>query len=231
MNNFTLQRLFIWSGVAAIVLFFLGFILAGFIPPPSPSLPADLVVAHYQEHATGIRAGMVLMMISGMFVPPLVAVISMQMRRMTGAHPLLVYAQLSAGTLGAVFFIIAPIIFIAAAFRPERSAEITVTLNDLAWIMAVIPWSPAFIQNIIIALGIFADKSPAPVLPKWLGYLNVWVAISFIPGGLLAFFKTGPFAWNGIFVFWLAGTVFIIWFAAMIYALFKAVDAEEALHH
>lgn len=226
MNRYSLQRAGIWSGLIAITLFVLGFMLSGFIPPPSPSLTVEAVAAHYRDHATGIRAGMTIMMISGMFVPPLVAVISMQMRRIPEAHPLLVYAQLSAGTLGSVFFIIAPIIFLAIAYRPERDPELTFMMHDFAWIMAVIPWSPAFMQNIVIAVAIFLDKRAKPVFPRWLGYVNVWVAVGFLPGGLLPFFKSGPFAWSGIFVFWLAGSVFILWFLLMIWMLFRAVDSE-----
>lgn len=224
---FPLQRAGVWSGVIAITLFFIGFALSGFIPPPSPSWTPDAVAAHYREHAFGIRTGMALMMISAMFVAPLIAVISYQMRRIAGASPLLAYAQLSAGTMNAMFFIIPPLIFLATAYRPERAVEITSTLHDLAWIVAVMPWSPAFMQNIVIAVAILIDKSPRPVFPRWLAYMNIWVAIAFIPGGLLPFFHSGPFAWSGIFVFWLAGSVFVAWFALMIWMLFRAIASEE----
>lgn len=227
MNARSLERWCVWSGVAAITTFTLGFVFAGFIPPPSPSRSVEEVVAYYQQHATGIRAGMVLMMISGMFVPPLVAVISQQMRRIPGAHPLLVYAQLSAGTLGAVFFITGALVFIVAAFRPERPADITYMLNDFAWIVTVLPWAPAFIQNVIIGIAILGDTRADPLFPRWLAYFNFWVAIGFIPGGLLAFFKTGPFAWNGAFVFWLAGSVFIAWFIVMTTMLFRAIRRKD----
>lgn len=216
-----------WSGAAAITCFTFGFIFAGFIPPPSPSRSVEEVVAYYQQHATGIRAGMVLMMISGMFVPPLVAIISVQMRRIPGAHPLLVYAQLSAGTLGSVFFITGALVFVVAAFRPDRPADITYMLNDFAWIVTVLPWSPAFIQNVIIGVAILSDNRAQPVFPRWLAYFNFWVAIGFIPGGLLAFFKVGPFAWNGAFVFWLAGSVFILWFTVMTVMLLRAIRQQE----
>lgn len=227
MNPRSLERWCVWSGVAAITCFTFGFVFAGFIPPPSPSWSIERVVAYYQQHATGIRAGMVLMMISGMFVPPLVALISVQMRRIPGAHPILVYAQLSAGTLGAVFFITGALVFIVAAYRPDRPADITYMLNDMGWIVTVIPWSPAFMQNVIIGAAILTDKSAQPVFPRWLAYFNFWVAIGFLPGGLLPFFKAGPFAWSGAFVFWLAGSVFIAWFIVMTVMLLGAIRRQE----
>ncbi len=100
-------------------------------------------------------------------------------------------------------------------------------LNDLSWIFAVLPWPPAFMQNIAIAAAILTDKSANPIFPRWVAYMNIWVSLAYIPGGLLPFFKSGPFAWNGILVFWLAGSVFIIWFVAMTVMLLKAIKRQE----
>lgn len=227
MNAFNIQRLCAWSGVVGVVLFFLGFVLSDFIPPPSPALPQAAVALHYQQHAMGIRAGMVLMMISGMFIPPLVGVISAQLKRIPGLPSALTYAQISAGTAGSLFFFIPPILFLVTAFRPDRPPELTYLMNDLSWIMAVIPWPPAFIQNVVIGAAILADRGAQPVFPRWVAFVNLWVAIGFIPGGLLAFFKAGPFAWNGIFVFWLAASVFIAWFVVMTVVLLQAIRQEE----
>lgn len=228
MNQYQVQKLFVWSGIVAVTLFFLGIVLAGFFPPPSPSLGTEAVISHYQQHLFGIRAGMVLTMISGMFMAPLIGVISEQLRRIPKVSRSVVYAQVAAGTMGAVFFFPAPLIFLVAAFRPDRAPEITYMLNDFAWIMLVLPWPPACIQNVVIGLGVLNDKSANPVFPRWVGYFNFWVALGFIPGGLLPFFHTGPFAWNGIFAFWLAGSVFFVWFVVMTVMLLKAVNRQQA---
>jgi hypothetical protein len=227
MSPFTIQRLCTWGGLLGVVLFFLGFAFSGFIPPPSPSLTQEAVAAHYQQHATGIRSGMVLMMISGMFIPPLVGVIAAQMKRIPGLPPALIYAQISAGTANSLFFFIPPVLFIVTAFRPERSPELTYLMNDLSWIMAVIEWPPAFMQNLVIGIAVLHDKSPRPVFPRWVAYVNFWVALAFVPGGLLAFFKSGPFAWNGALVFWLAGSTFFVWFIVMTVTLLKAIRQEQ----
>ena len=49
-----------------------------------------------------------------------------------------------------------------------------------------------------------------------------------LPAVLLPFFKTGPFAWHGIFQFWLAALVFFGWMAVMSVMLIKAVRAQPA---
>lgn len=227
MNRYKVERWCTWSGMIGVVLFFCGFLSSRFIPPPSPSLTVEQVVMHYQQHANGIRLGMVVMMISGMFIAPMIGVISSQLRRIKDVSPALIYGQVSAGTANAMFFFVPAVLFVVTAYRPDRAPELTYLMNDLCWIMAVLPWPPAFIQNIIIAVAILGDKSAQPIFPRWLAYMNIWVSLGFIPGGLLPFFKSGPFAWNGIFVFWLAGSVFFLWFVAMTAMLLKAIDRQE----
>jgi hypothetical protein len=73
-----------------VAVFFLGFVFAGFIPPPSPSRTPAAVAAFYVQHANGVRFGMVLTLVSGMFVMPMVGVISAQIRRMQGMSPAVV---------------------------------------------------------------------------------------------------------------------------------------------
>ncbi len=228
MNAFAVQRLFTWSGIVGVLVFFLGFVLAGFIPPPSPSLTPVEVATHYAQHANGVRFGMVLTLISGMFVMPMVGVISAQIRRIQGMSPAVVYAQISAGAVGTVFFILGAVAFLTTAYRPERAVELTYVMNDFAWIMTVITVPPAFMQNLIIGIAVLGDSGTPQVFPRWVAFLNFWVAIGYVPTCLLPFFKSGPFAWNGLLVFWLAGAAFCAWFIAMTVVLLKAIGQEEA---
>lgn len=227
MTTYRVERWCTWSGLLGVILFFLGFVISGFIPPLPASSTVEQVVAHYQAHANGIRGGMVLMMTSGMFVAPMIGIISAQMKRIPGASPALAYGQIAAGTANMMFFFIPALLFVATAYRPERNPELTFMMNDLSWIMAVLPWPPAFMANMCIAAAIFSDRSAQPLFPRWLGYLNIWVSIGYIPGGLLPFFKSGPFAWQGVLVFWLAGTMFMIWFIAMTVSLLKLIARQE----
>jgi hypothetical protein len=222
-----MQKLCARSGYLVILLFGAAFWpLAKFIPVPSPTMTPVEVAAMYAHNTNGIRFGMLLMSISGAIFAPFVAVIAIQMKRIEGASPILTYTQLCSGSIGALFFIIPALIFGAAAYRPDRPPELTSLLNDLAWFFAVMPVAAAFMQNVSIALAIFSDQRAEPVFPRWLGYFNIWVALLFAPGGLITFFKTGPFAWNGLLAFYVAGVVFAAWFFVMVTMLLKAIDQQ-----
>lgn len=222
------QRIAAVSGVVCVVMFFAAFALGGFVPPISPSLSADQVAAHYRAHADGIRIGGLVMMIGSMLYVPFTAVISAQMARIPGVHRAVHYTQLAAGAFASVTFLLPGMLFVLAAFRPERSPEETMLLNDLAWILLVLPWPPFLTQNAAFAFAILSDRRRPPLFARWLAYFDVWAVLSFSPSVFLPFFRTGPFAWNGLFVVWIPAVVFVAQFVVNAVALFAAIRDEEA---
>jgi len=227
MNQNVFQRICAWSGVACFLLFFGGFVFAHFVPPLTPSLPADEVARHYQQHAVGIRVGATLMMISGMFYAAFTAVISEQMRRIPGVHPTVVTTQAVAGAFACLTFMVPGLLFVVTAFRPDRDPSMTQMLNDFSWIFLVMPWPPFMVQNFSFAFAIATDRRETPLFPRWVAYVNVWAPIIFTPAVLLPHFKSGPFAWSGIFVIWIPAAVFVIQFVVNTWALLRAVATDD----
>ncbi len=224
----TFQRICAISGIICPLLFFGAFIAAGFVPPLAPSSSVSEIAAYYQQHANGIRLGAGIMLLSGMFYAAYTAVMSGQMQRIRGVHQTVIFTQLAAGAFACLTFLVPALFFAVTAFRPDRSPELTLMLNDMSWICLVMPWPPFMAQNFAFAFAILSDKAARPIFPRWLAYLNIWAPIVFTPGIVLQFFKSGPFAWNGIFVFWIPATVFVIQFAANVVFLLRAIKAEQA---
>ena len=223
----TYQRICAWSGIICVAMFFGAFALAGFIPPLSPALTATQIAAHYQSHLIGIRIGAGIMLISGMFYAAFTGLISAQMRRIPGVHTTVVYVQMVAGAFGCVTFLLPAMLFAVTAFRPDRPPEMTQLLNDMSWIILVMPWPPFMAQNFSFSFAIFSDPRATPLFPRWLGYLNIWAPILFTPALALPFFKTGPLAWSGIFVIWIPAFVFIFQFIGNTSMLLKALRADD----
>ena len=221
-------RIAAWGGPFCALLFGIGLMMSGFIPPPSPLLDANEVAAHYAEHAIAIRSGMVLSLFGIVGWIALVGAIASQMKRQEASSSLPLHLQLSAGVIGVLTVMFPVMIFAIAAFRPERPAALTQLLNDAGWLI-IIPAFPTFIaQFSAIAAGIFADKSNTPPYPRWVGYFNIWTAILFIPGGFAYFVRRGAFAWDGILAFWLAAAAFFFWLIVMWLLTLKAVSNRSA---
>jgi len=221
------QRFGIWCGPAFVAFLFIGLLLPGWIPPPSPMQSPAEVAAMYQANPNLIRLGMLLILTGSGFILPFVAAISTQMRRMQGVSRFAVYLQLGAGSAAALVLLLPPIVLATAAFRPDRDPQVLSALNDLGWLMFITPFPLACAQNVAIAIGTFMDHRPDPVFTRWLAYFNLWVALLFVPGGLAVFFKVGPFAWAGLLSFWVAAGIFGTWFVVMAVMLHKAVRAER----
>lgn len=220
------QKISAWGGPFCAAFFGSGLLLAGFVPPPSPSLSAAEIAEIYQANFSLIRVGMVLSLTGIAGFVSLVAAISVQMRRMQGISRLPTYLQLGGGSIGVLTVMFPIMVFAITAFRPERDAQLTQLLNDIGWLL-IIPAFPTFIaQFLAIAAGVFQDSGARPVFPRWAAYFNVWIAVLFTPGAFSYFFRTGPFAWNGLFAFWVAAGAFFVWLMVMTWLTLRAIDAE-----
>jgi len=224
--NIRSQLICTWSALGFAGICLAGFLFAGFIPPISPNLSAAEVAAIYQKNTLSMRFGVLLIMSSAGFICPFVAALAMQMKRIEGEIGPFTMAQVAAGCITALVFVFAGVFWTGAAFRPDHSVEITRTLNDLGWITMLMTFAPFIVQNLALGFCILSDKHAEPILPRWVGYFNLWVAVSFVPGGLLTFFKTGPFAWDGLFVWWVPFAVFFAWYLAMFYIVLGAVKRQ-----
>jgi hypothetical protein len=217
----------LWCGPLGILFWLIGFAaLGGLISPPSPHWTALHIQHFWQHHTNAKRAGLLLTMIGATLTGPFVAAISTQMKRIEGNYSPLSYSQLGMGMIGILLFIIPVMMMQAVAFRPHRAASQMQLVNDMAWIPFVGVWSCASMQN--IAIGFSALKEGQTVFPRWLGYFNFWFALLFAPGSLLYFFKSGPFAWNGLFSWWFVVTVFCLWFVVMFIVMRSAIASQPA---
>lgn len=222
------QLICAWAAAISVPVVGIAFcLIAGYAPPRAANDTAQQIADFYRDNTDRIRLGLLITFLAWGGYGAMTAVISAQMLRIEGRRPVLSMLQLASGVAGWVFLMVPTLVLVVATFRPERSPEATQTLHDLGWILAFMPFTPFCVQALAIAGAIFGDQSSTPVFPRWLGYFNLWAALLFLPGGLLAFFKTGPFSYQGLFVFWIPLIVFGVWILVLAWAARRAV-LEEA---
>jgi hypothetical protein len=204
-----------------------GFIAAGWLPVPAPSDSPAQVAAMFRDNPTGIKICTLLISISGTLTLPLAAVIGIRMRKIEGAASALAWTQMLASAAGAVLFMVPTFPWQAAAYRAStHSDEMLQTLNDLGWLPILSMVFPFQLQLLCVGLAILMGKGEAPELPRWSGYLCLWGVMLMAPSAFVLFFFSGPFAWNGVFTFYLAGTGFFTWYYAMCFLLLRATNKE-----
>jgi hypothetical protein len=224
--NIKTQLISLWTVPVFGVIYVIAFVaFPGFLPPMSPNLTADQVAAFYREHTAAVQFSMVTYDLLGVMLMPFFMVIVVQMKRMATQSHVFAYCYLTAAVSGATIFALANIFYLVAAFRPDRNPELTMLLNDMAWITFIAPVGMIVGQNLLLGLAIYFDKTSHPVFPRWVAPFSIATAVAIAPAALAAIVRTGPLAWDGLVSFWLRNGAY----ATFLIVMFFVVRA--ALHH
>jgi hypothetical protein len=203
-----------WCGVFYCGLLLVGWwVVAGFFPLHRPSAGPEEAAAFFRENPNSIRTGLVLVMWGGAVFLPFAAALTDYVRGVEGRDgPLTRIMQMSTYSNAFMTFL-PPMFWLVAAYRADqRPAELTWLLNDLGWLWflgAIAVVMPMFIAH---AVAVLNDRREHPVFPRWMAWLSILIFCAFIPDQLMFFVKSGPFAWNGLFSFWIPLTLFCNWF-------------------
>lgn len=228
MNEATTKKVQLfgaWCGVAYCLLLLIGWWpVAGFYPLHEPSAGPGEISAFFRDNTMGVRIGLIIVMWGAAAFIPFAATIADFVSQAEGRQGPLTRMTGLAGFGNAMLTFYPPLWWLTASFRPDvRAEELTYLLNDIAWLQFVGGLSLIIPMFIGVAVAALSDRRPEAPFPRWFGFLTVWVAILFLPGQLLFFFKTGPFAWNGILALWLPVTVFVGWFVVIFFVMRKRI--------
>lgn len=200
---------------------------ANMIPVNSPDKPAAAVVASYGANVTGIRLGMSMVMFGCALMITWGVALAVQTRRAAPDHPILFHIQVACSVTACMNGVMLSLAGGLAAFRSGSvSSEITQMLNDLFWLLWVLPGSSFEIWCFAVGVAILLDDRVLPVFPRWSGYFSILVGISFLPGFMGLFFKEGPFAYNGLVPWWIPTVMFFIWVLVVTPLAIKAAMSE-----
>lgn len=65
----------------------------------------------------------------------------------------------------------------------------------------------------LFGVAVLIDGRAQPIFPCWLGYVNIWLAITFAPANFL--------------VWWVPVVAFLVWSLPNFVCLLRAVDADD----
>ncbi|CAN5116687.1 hypothetical protein BH09ACT8_BH09ACT8_62990 [soil metagenome] len=227
--NVRAQWISLWMTPFFGVLLLTGFLaFPGFLPPMSPGMSAEQVAAFYTENSAMIRFSMIMFNLCGILLIPFFMVIVIQIKRMATPSGVLAYCYLSAAATGATVFAVADIFWLVAAYRPERDPQLTMLLNDMAWLMFTAPVGMLVVQNLVLALAVYLDMRSTPVFPRWVIGFSLVIGAAMTPAAGAVIFRTGPLAWDGAVSFWLKIGAFSLYLVVMFFVLRAAIKNQAA---
>ena len=226
--NLYCQMAAAWCGLAYAALFGLCWYgIAHFYAPAGASLSPMNLGEFYAQHRDGIILGCTLTCIAAALHIPWTAQLGLMMARIEGPMPLLAICQIMGGALTVAVLSFPLAIWVASAYRPDMDPQIIRAMNDMAWMTFDLTWALTSVQMIAAGLVGLADKSAVPLFPRWACYLSFEGAIGFIGITGVAFFKSGPFAWDGIFAFWVPFLPWVLWFST--FSVYMIADIRRRL--
>jgi hypothetical protein len=224
------QTAMVWWSIAFMMIFGTAwFLLIKTLPIPPATQTAAEVAAFYGEGSLRIRLGAAICSWTSAFTVPIAVVISAQMARIEKGVPVWSILQLIGGALTSLFVVIPPLLWGFAAFSPDRPAEITLTIHQAANLIFVTATQYIIFQMVSIVVVCLKRTDVAhSAFPRWYGYFTIWTAFmtEVAVAGYLT--KTGPFAWNGLFVFWIPLAVGSIWLFTLAWLLLRAIKRQRA---
>ena len=214
-----------WSAVPLIVFFFIGMVpMSGFIPPPSPLASPAEIVYFYTSHLTSLRLGLVVSALSFTLMFAWGCAIAVWTWRIERGFPILTFTQLVCCSAGSALTFMIFLVWSVASFRPDVYAPETILmLNDLGWFLFLWIVPPFSLWSVAMGWAILQDNSATPIYPRWTAFVCFWEAALMESTMLIALFKQGPFAFNGILGFWSPVIAFFIWMAVMTLYTHRAI--------
>jgi hypothetical protein len=222
------ERIIFWSLPAVAVIWIAAFFLfPGFVPPMSPEASAREVADFYSQNLSRVRYSMILFNWFCVALIPILMLIVERMRGMAHRTPVMRYCVIGVAGAAPIAFLTSTVFWLIAAFRPDRSPELTLLCNDMAWITFVCGVPFLIALCVFLALGIGYDDQDQPVFPRWVAQFNVVIAILLVPAGFAGLTLTGPFAWNGLVSFWVRNVAIAVWIIVMAIALRQSMARDR----
>lgn len=222
------ERVILWTlpGVAVVWLAAF-FLFPGFVPPMSPLASPAEVAAFYSDNRSRVRYSMILFNWFCVALIPILMVLVERMRGMAHRTPVLRYCVIGVAGAAPIAFLTSTVFWLVAAFRPDRSPDLTVMLNDLAWITFTcgVPFLTGLCA--FVAVAIAYDDQAEPVFPKWVATFNIVIGLALVPACFAGLALSGPFAWNGFVSFWVKNVAITLWIVVMAVVLWQATPRDD----
>ena len=204
-ENITSQKIGLWCTLVFAALTAVGWLgIAHFYAPVPADAGLDATKLWFTEtHRWQTIIGCTIFYIAAGLLTPGSIQFSIMLAKIEGRWPLW---SITTGVCG-VF--ISLIIFLnccgwlVAAYRTETGADVVQSWYDWSWFAFLLGWIYLAIEMISTAVVELMDKREVPMIPRWFTWLTLAGAATLLTAAGPAFFKSGPFAYHGLFGFYL----------------------------
>lgn len=227
------QRAILWWGIGLTLVYLFAFaFLLQQVPLKNPNWTADQIQDWYVQNQGRIKWGAVICSWSGAFMMPILAVLSVQMARVEiGGAKIWSVLSLVSGALMSLFLMLPPMFWGVAAYTaPRKDHEVTALMHELASL--TMTTTDQFYIFLWVGVTVICLRPATQLVkhnpfPRWWGYGSLWITFMFEAGAFAFIPRSGPFAWNGLLVFWSPLTLFATWITIQSWLMFRALRGQR----
>lgn len=224
------QIILIWWSLIFMNVFGIAWaFLIGTLPLPPATMTAAEIAQFYSDHSLRIRLGAAICSWTSAFLIPVCLVISVQMARLEKGVAIWAILQLIGSAFTSLFVVLPPLLWGIAAFSPDRPPEVTRLVHESANLIFATATQYVIFQMVAITVISLRRTSVAfSPFPRWFGFFTIWTILitEVAVAGYLT--RTGPFAWNGLFVFWIPLALGSFWLIMMAVMMLRALKHQRA---
>jgi hypothetical protein len=224
------QKVILWWGIALAAIYGAALLfLLHMVPPPDATKSSQEVAQFYSEHHDSIRVGATIASWTSAFMVPLFAVIVIQMHRQERGRPIWTVLTAMGGAMMSIFLVLPPLFWGVAAYTENRvDPEVTTLMHELGCLtLTTTDQYYIFAWVAIVVVSLAPSSATNLPFPRWYGYFTAWTAFMFEAGAFAFLPRTGPFAWDGLLVFWSPLSLFGAWIGVTCYCLLKALNRQK----
>jgi hypothetical protein len=227
------QKFLIWWTIIFTAIYGLALrFLLHMLPPPTAKWSSAQIAQFYAEHSTEIKWGATIASWTSAFLVPLAIVVGIQLYRHERGRPVWSIVAVANGVIMSLFLVLPPLFWGVAAFTPNRPAEVTAIMHELGTLtLTTTDQYYIFMWVAVVVICLLPNRVVHSPFPRWYGYFTAWTALMFEAGAIAFLTRGGPFAWNGLLVFWSPLLLFGVWIGVTSTLLLKSLNkqiAEEA---
>tara|TARA_R110000787_G_scaffold25236_10_gene70991 strand:- start:3748 stop:4464 length:717 start_codon:yes stop_codon:yes gene_type:complete len=216
-----------WIFSLLVIVGWLG--IGGFYAP----FPADLGIDATKEWYTETNRwptiiGCSILYFACIFLVPSSVQFGIMLSKQEGRWPLWSITVSVAGIFISLIIFLNACAWIVTAYRPETGADVIQSWNDWAWFAFLLGWCYLALEMIAAGVAELMDERETPMVPRWFTWFTFAGAFAEVTAMGPAFFKSGPFAYNGLFGFYMPMIIWGIYLNGTAYFMYRELNREAA---
>lgn len=215
-----------WAFVALTVIGWLG-IAHFYAPAPAGFSAQDTKIWFAETYKWQTIVGCTLLYIGSALLTPGSIQWGIMLAKIEGQRPVWSITTAVCGIFISLIVFLNACAWIVCSYRATTSPDVIQAFYDWAWFAFLFGWIYLAIEMVASAMVELKDKSDQPIVPRWMAWATLLSAMTMLGAIGPAFFKVGPFAYDGLIAFYVPVGVWGSYLVLTNWFMYQKLNREQ----